>query len=100
MDIMRKYQSGQFTWVPTERCFTTDAAQLQPAGTPMFMCLDGERHGFFIVSERTNVEIGFRIAHVEWSREQEIMSWLLRPLDRDIANDPSLSGVSCIVYND
>lgn len=100
MLAVKKYQTTLFRWEPTERCFFTEVAKLARVTESPFGPLADNRHGFFMMSERTGAEVCFRIAHVNWSLDDEILSWVLVPSPEAIAKEPALKDIQCIIYND
>lgn len=100
MSTVKKYNTTQFSWEPQERCFYTNAARLIGAPECPFGPLPDNHHGFFMLSVRTGKEVCFRIMHVNWSRADKIMSWVLVPSSADLSVNPELKNVQCIIYND
>ena len=96
----KKYKSALFSWEPVERCFYTEVCRLAHISESPFGPLADNRHGFFMQSDRTGNEVCFRIGHVNWSADDEILSWVLFPSQEEIARDPTLKDVQCIIYND
>ncbi len=101
MDPVRRFGSNLFNFSAAESCFYTDASMLehQYPDRKKFCFVEGDRYGLIIRSIKTNEDVSFRISHVEWSREDEILHWVLRPLDVEVAKNPSLKDIRCIIYN-
>ena len=97
---IRKVPSEQFTWVPSEGLFSAEISQFAQAGQSFFGPVADNGMGMSMVSNRTGEEIHFRIYHVEWSKEQELLAWHLKPCDSDVKRNPKIQNLRVVIYND
>ena len=99
---IRKVSSSQFTWVPLEGLFCAEISRFTSPNQreQFFGPVADNGMGLSVVSDRTGDEIHFRIFHVEWSKEQELLAWHLRPCASDVQRNPKLRTVRVVIYND
>lgn len=94
----RNFSTDQFTWTPSEQAFSAEKSELRiPPGESPLGPLPNNRSGILLTSSKTGTVAEFHVCHVEWSKENEILWWVLR-LDGTVQTNNRL--VRVVIYND
>lgn len=98
--------SSQFSYDGKTKTFTAESSDIAPLRdfywTPFVNDIDGTLcQGLVFRSLRTGVEIRYFIAETEMdANDEEIMAYILRPLNEDVMSHPTASGTSIFLIND
>lgn len=98
MSAVKTYSTDLFTWTREKATFSAEVSDLsvKPGDSAVGALTDDTLTGLSLMNPKTGGTMEFRISHVEFSIENELLWWTL-------TQTPIISGsqtMTVIVYND
>lgn len=98
MSAVKTYSTDKFTWTREEQTFSTEMSDLgvRPEDSAFGLITLPNSMGLQLRNPRTGGIVEFKLAHVEFSKENEILWWRLTQATTHNGAAP----MHVIIYND